>query len=180
MATTRQVALLRGINVGKHNRIAMGQLRELVTGLGYRDVSTHLQSGNLLVTSTRSPDRLARDVKAAIAREVGLTIEVLVRTRDEIADVVHRSAEITAATDPSRYLIGFLFAAPDPSALDGLDPADLAPDEFRLHGRELYLWCADGILDSRITKVPWEKRLGVAATMRNQRVVTRLLELLDG
>jgi uncharacterized protein (DUF1697 family) len=180
LTATRQVAFLRGINVGRNNRVAMARLRELVTGLGYTDVATHLQSGNVLVTSTHPADRLARDVAEVVARELGLQLGVVARTRDGLAEAVECCDGITGASDPTRLLVDFLSAAPDPARLDGLDPATFAPDEFRLLGRELYLWCPDGLLASPLSKVPWEKRLGVVATMRNQRTVTRLLELLDG
>lgn len=176
----RQVALLRGINVGSAQRIAMATLRELVSAQGYSDVSTHLQSGNLLLASPLSPDEVARDVEQLITRELGLDVAVVVRTRDELAGAVARNPLLDVATDPARMLVSFLDAAPEPATLDGVDARDFAPERFALVGRELYLWCPEGILASRLVKTLSDKRLGVTATARNWRTVTRLLELLEG
>src|ERR1700716_2545945 len=99
----RQIALLRSINLGSNRRLAMGRLRELLAGLGYEDVRTYLQSGNVVLTSRASPERLQRQLEQQIAKELGLETRVLVRTRDELADVIARDPLAGVADNPKRY-----------------------------------------------------------------------------
>jgi uncharacterized protein (DUF1697 family) len=174
---TRQVALLRGINVGGHNRVAMAQLRELMESLGYGDVRTHLQSGNVVFTGAAAADRAAADIEAVIAERLGLRLRVLVRTRDELAAVVGGNPLAATAEDPARLIVLFLSAAPDPALLRGIDPAVYEPERVAVCGREIHVWCANGVYRSPLLQVLSERRLGVTVTARNWRTVTRLLAL---
>jgi uncharacterized protein (DUF1697 family) len=177
--STRQVALLRGVNLGRHQRVAMADLRRLAEDLGFTDVSTHLQSGNLLLTSGQGPDKVARTLEEGIARELGLQVAVLVRTRDELARTVEANPFADVATDPARLLVSFLSAAPDPAALQGLDPDGFLPERFAVVDRQVYLWCPNGVQASPVTKAFSHNRIGGPATARNLRTVTRILQLLD-
>ncbi len=177
---TRQVALLRGINVGGHNMVPMAQLRELMASLGYADVRTHLQSGNVVFTSDAGPDQAAVDIAAAIADRLGLRLRLVVRTRDELAAAVDGNALAAAATDPARLIVLFLSAAPDPEVLRGIDPAAYGPERMATAGREIHVWCPNGVYGSPLLAVLSEKRLGVTVTARNWRTVTRLLALASG
>jgi uncharacterized protein (DUF1697 family) len=174
---TRQVALLRGINVGGHNRVAMAQLRELIESLGNGDVRTHLQSGNVVFTGAATPDRAAADIEALIAERLGLRLRVLVRTRDELAAVVDGNPLAATAGDPARLIVLFLSAPPDPALLQAIDPAPYEPERLAACGREIHVWCANGVQGSRLLQVLSERRLGVTVTARNWRTVTRLLAL---
>jgi hypothetical protein len=107
----RQVALLRGINLARNRRLGMGPLRELLGSLGYGDVQTLGQSGNVVLTSDATPDRLAGELERAIADGLGIDPKVVVRTRDELADVVARDPLGDVATEPRRYQVSFLSAA---------------------------------------------------------------------
>lgn len=175
------MALLRGINVGRNQRIAMSRLRELLAGLGYADVRTHLNSGNAVFRNTASPpEQAAGDIQAAIATHLGLTVPVLVRTADELAAVVAANPLADVALDPSRYLVAFLSAAPDPRQLAGIDPAEYAPEAFHVGNREIYLWFPDGVIAAKLGHTFWEKRLSLIATARNWNTVTKLLALAGG
>lgn len=174
----RYAALLRGINVGGHQKIAMADLRELLEALGLTDVKTHLQSGNAIFTSEVTAERLAHDIEDRITRELGLTVRVLVRSRDELASVVDANPLRDVATDPAKHLVSFLSAAPDPARLGEIDPAAFEPDRFRVGDRVVYLWCPNGVLASKLPAAISDKRLGVTTTTRNWRTVTRLLELV--
>jgi uncharacterized protein (DUF1697 family) len=173
------VALLRGINVGRNKRVAMSDLRELMKGLGYADPVTHLQSGNIVFTGTReSSARVAAKLEAEIAKKLGMQVSVVVRSRDELAAVVANNPMPEHTGDPKRFMVTFLSDKPAAGRIDGVDPAEYEPDRFALVGQEVYLWFAEGLLASRIGGIDfWEKRLGVTATTRNWRTVTRLLEL---
>lgn len=177
---TRQIALLRGINVGKNNRIAMADLRELLGNLGYDDVKTHLMSGNAVFTTTKTPKVVAQEVAKAIDKELLAGIKVVVRSKTELAKVIADNPLPKAADEGSRFLVLFLSDEVDPSVVKDIDTDQFAPEEFRLAQREIYVWCRNGIQDSKLLKALSEKRLGVTATARNWNTVTKLLDLADG
>ena len=176
----RQVALLRGINVGGHKKIEMARLRQIVQALGFDDVRTHVQSGNVVFTTDTTPEQAAREMERQIAEELGLTVRVLVRTRDELARVVERNPLRDVASDPARFFVTFLSVEPDASRLREIDPAAFAPDTFAVGEREIYVWCPNGLRETRLTHAFWEKLLATTATARNWNTVTKLLALADG
>jgi uncharacterized protein (DUF1697 family) len=178
VATTRQVALLRGINLAGRARVEMPRLREVIEALGYRDVRTHLQSGNVVFTSERAPEKAAREIEGAVAEHL-ISVPVLVRTRDELAKIVERDPLGDVATDPRRYLVTFLSAPPDRRRLRDLDASDFEPEAFHVAGREAYVWSPGGVRASRLSYAFWEKQFGLTATARNWNTVTKLLALAD-
>jgi len=176
--TTRLVALLRGINVGRAKRVSMGELRTLLTDLGYSDVTTYLQSGNAVLTCSPAAARTAAtDIEEGVSRELGVSAKVIIRTASELAAAVARAPLLGLMSDPARYLVGFLDGDPDPEGVRTLTAPDVAPDQIRVIGREIYLWCPDGVLASPFGKTPWDRVLGVPVTMRNWNTVTKLIEL---
>jgi uncharacterized protein (DUF1697 family) len=175
----RQIVLLRGINVGGNRRVAMADLRTLIASLGYGGVRTHLQSGNVIVESGHRPKRLKAVIEQGLAAELGLEIEVFVRTRDELAAVIARDPLGAVADNPSRYFVSFLSGKPAAAAIRAAGAADAGRERFVVHGRELYAWHPDGVRDSTLAKLLSERRLGVSATARNWNTVTKLLELAD-
>src|SRR5947207_9393874 len=103
----RQIALLRGINIGPRNRIPMADLRASLEGAGFEGVATYLQSGNVVVGSRLSAAKLAREVEGLVAERFGLEIPVIVRTRAQLARVVELNPLGDVATDPKRYQVSF-------------------------------------------------------------------------
>ncbi len=175
----RQIVLLRGVNLGARNRIAMSELRELLARAGFADVRTHLQSGNVVLTSDAPPEQLARESERHIAEHFGLDLQVVVRTRDELAAVVRRNPLATVADDPRRYHVNFLAAEPSAEALSKLAAAVLETERLTVIGRELYTWQPEGIAGSRLSRLLTGPGLGVTATARNWRTVTSLLAMLE-
>jgi uncharacterized protein (DUF1697 family) len=177
---SKYVALLKGINVGRNQRVAMTALRELLIGLGYNSVRTHLQSGNALFASrSGDPAGLAREIEKAIDSTLGLRIRCLVRTQDELWAVIRGNPLQNEATDGSRMLVLFLSESPDVTLLAEHDPRELGPDQIRLVEREIYQWCPNGILAAPNLSAFVEKYLKVTVTNRNWNTVTRLGALLD-
>jgi uncharacterized protein (DUF1697 family) len=172
---TRHVSLLRGINVGGHNMVSMARLRALYEALGCEDVATYLQSGNVVFRRDRDPAGVGRGVERAIKRELGLDVRVLDRTHADLAEIVE--VDPFPKADPSRRLVMFLSAPPGKEIAREIGHVTLGPDEARLIGRELHLHCPDGVGNSKLPGLLNERRLGVTATARNWRTVTRLLEL---
>ncbi|MGI8606553.1 MAG: DUF1697 domain-containing protein [Gaiellaceae bacterium] len=173
----RKVVLLRGINLANRRRVSMAALRELLERLGYDDVRTHLQSGNVVLSSTLPPTKLERALERELELELGFDVAVIVRTRAELAKIVERNPLGKVATNPSHYLVSFLRAAPSTEVVRELADVDVAPEQFVLAGRELYAWHPNGVQRSRLAKEISERRLGVTATARNWNTVTKLLEL---
>jgi uncharacterized protein (DUF1697 family) len=174
------VALLRGINVGRAKRVAMADLRALVEKLGYRDVKTLLNSGNVVFTA---PAALRGDpgprIEKAVARELGVVSRVTVLTARELAAAVDGNPLLDRADDPSRLLVLVLTNPKDRALLVPLTKQDWAPDAFALGSRVAYLWCASGIYNARL----WEaagRVLGDAQTVRNWATMTKLLALTKG
>jgi uncharacterized protein (DUF1697 family) len=172
------IALLRGINLGSRNRIAMAELGELLGSLGHGDVRTHILSGNAIFASTtRSAAMLATEIERAIDRRFHLDVRVLIRTRDELAAIVKANPLEEATRDPSRYYAVFLDSNPKREVIDAIDPATFEPEEFRFGDRVVYAWYRNGMQRSKLAGALSDRRLGVTTTARNWNTVTKLLSL---
>jgi uncharacterized protein (DUF1697 family) len=176
---TSQVALLRGVNVGPHNRIAMADLRELLSALGYGDARTLLQSGNVVLTAEAQPDDLAHELEREIAGRLGVETQVVVRTREELAAVVARDPLRDVVDRHKLYQVSFLSAEPRPEAMREIAAVDVAPERFVHVGREIYAWHPNGIQRSPLAKLLSDRRLGVTVTARNWSTTTKLLALAN-
>jgi len=176
----RQIALLRGINLGSRRRVAMGDLRDLLESLGYEDVKTYLRSGNVVLTSDLPDEKLGRELEKQIEAKLGVDPRVVVRTRDELADVLARDPFEDTADDPKRYQVTFLSAEPDPERVRKLAELDVEPEQFVVSGREIYAWHPEGLQRSKLASALTDERLGVTATARNWNTVTKLRALADG
>jgi uncharacterized protein (DUF1697 family) len=174
-----QVALLRGINVGSHNRIPMADLRLLLAELGYPDARTLVQSGNIVLSAELAPAELAAELERAIVDRFGVQTPVVVRTREELAEVVALNPLGDVANEHKLYQVSFLSAEPDPETVSKLAQDDFAPERFVRVGREIYAWHPDGVHNSRLARMLSDKRLGVVVTARNWKTTTKLLEMAD-
>lgn len=178
VTSTRYVALLRGINVGRANRVPMQTLRELLARVGATDARTHLQSGNAVFThEEQDPLRIAADLQQAITHELGLTVSCLVRTGADLRRVVEANPFPMEGIDGSRFLVVFLSGPPPLDKLAAVDEAAYAPDTFRAGEREIYAHFPDTIRDSRLAALFTDRWLGMTATSRNWNTVTKLLAL---
>lgn len=173
----RQIVLLRGINLGPHNRVSMPALRELLTAAGFDDVATYLQSGNVVLSSDAPPKRLARECERLVAQHFGVEVSVLVRTRDELAEVVQRNPLGKVATNPKRYQVAFLSGPLKESAVDKLAELAAPSERVVVLEREIYAWHPEGIARSRFWSRIASQSLGVTATARNWTTVTNLLAM---
>jgi uncharacterized protein (DUF1697 family) len=174
------VVLLRGINIGSRNRISMPKLREVLVGAGFGDVATYVQSGNVILASAKKADGVRRDVEQALANELGLEIEVVVRSRAELAKVVERDPLGDVATNPKRYQVTFLATKAPAGLKQKLQGVAAEQERFAISGREVYAWHPEGVARSKLWALLAGKELGVTGTSRNWTTVTRLLELAGG
>jgi uncharacterized protein (DUF1697 family) len=172
----RQIVLLRGINLGATNRIAMAELREVLERK-FDDVRTYLQSGNVVLSSTAKPEQVARSCERLIADRFSLQIKVVVRTRSELAKVVERNPLAAVAVDPKRYQVSFLEKKPPAATVSKLAAVAAGGEQLVVIGREAYAWHPDGVARSKLWAALAGRGLGVTATARNWTTVTKLLEL---
>src|SRR5262245_55546217 len=155
----------------------MPDLRELLESTGFGDVRTYVQSGNVVLTSRAAPKTVARSCEEEIESRFGFSVDVIVRTRDELAQVVKRNPLGDAAKDPKRYQVSFLADEPDRSVVDLLAAAAVAAERFELIWREIYAWHPEGIGRSKLWTLLAGPKLGVTATARNWTTVTTLLDM---
>ena len=176
----RYAVLLRGINLGPNNRIAMPALREALADAGFTDVQTYVQSGNAVVTSRVKPESVRKQVAALIREHFGLEIDVLVRTSAELGRIVKANPLGEVATNPKRHQVTFLERELPPETLAELEAAAAHGEQVVARGREVYSWTPDGIARSKLWAKLAGKGLGVTATSRNWTTVEALRELAGG
>lgn len=170
------VALLRGINVGKHRRVSMKDVRDAFAAVGARDASTYLQSGNVVCDASLTAAKVTRKLEQELERRLGHDISVIVRTGAELARLVAENP-FPKESDAKKLHVAFLASAPQRGRTRLLDRERVAPDEFRVAGRNVYLRYPQGYARSKLTNDYLEKQLDVRSTMRNWRTVSALAEL---
>jgi uncharacterized protein (DUF1697 family) len=175
------VALLRGINLGARNRVAMADLRAALTGLGYDDVRTYLQSGNAVFKAKeRSAAALRPEVERGLSDALDMELTVLIRTPAQMAKVVtadpfgHRSG---GEEDLKRYNVYFVDRAIPAAAFADVDPAAIEPEELAVLGSEIYTWMPAGLRASKVAGLVTDRKRGLLTTARNWRTVRALHDL---
>ena len=175
---TAMVALLRGVNVGGKGTLPMADLRRVATDLGYEDVATYIQSGNLVLRSSDSAAKVAKDLAAAIAALGGVKPAVMVRTLPQLRKVVEGNPFLRRGDDAAHCHVVFAEKAAAGS-LRGMELDGYAPEEAIAVGKELYLFLPGGVGRSKLAG-DLAKNKEAVGTMRNWRTVTKLLEMADG
>jgi uncharacterized protein (DUF1697 family) len=171
--------MLRGINVGGKNKIKMADLEALFVGLGHADVITYIQSGNVVFKSpTKNASTLASVIEKRITRDFGLGVAIVLRTKAELGKVI--AVNPFAGVDLAKVHVTFLADKPEAALVRALDDHASPPDEFRIVGREVYVYCPSGYGNTRLNNAFWERRLKTSATARNWNTVTKLFQLADG
>jgi uncharacterized protein (DUF1697 family) len=176
----RHIALLRGINVGKAKRVPMADLRALMEGLGHANVRTLLNSGNAVFDARGgTPAALAGTLRAAIFDKLGVDCEVIVKTAGELDAAIAEHPLRGHANDDARLLVMFVQAPSTLAELKALESTDWSPEAFAVGAQAAWLWCADGIIESRVAKAVG-KVLKDRGTARNWATVTKLQALASG
>ncbi|MFF4880834.1 DUF1697 domain-containing protein [Micromonospora sp. NPDC000668] len=174
----RYAVLLRGINLGKARRVAMADLRILLTEEGYDNVATLLQSGNVVLDADRAPAELGPALEQAIEKGFGIPVGVILRSRDELARVVAKNPLTAVADDGSKYVVSFLARPIDRPIEDELAGTELGADRYAVDGTEIYIWCPGGLRDSPLMKALGKIKDGPPATVRNWNTVEKLLTMM--
>jgi uncharacterized protein (DUF1697 family) len=172
---TRYAAFLRGINLGPTNKVPMPRLREMAESLGWVDVATYINSGNLVFSSAKKPPTLEKELQAALRRELGKTIDVTVRSQAQLRAIVAGNPYPDGAAN--QVNVAFLMK-PLPAAAEQA-MADLATERepFTIHGSEIYVHYQDGLGRSKLAE-KFATVIKVSATTRNIGTVSKVLELM--
>lgn len=174
---TRYIALLRGINVGG-NTLKMDRLREVCAELGFANIVTYVQSGNVVFDSKGSAASVAKTLTERLTGESRLPVSVVVRKAAELAAVIATNPFVgQPGIDPAKLHVTFLGAAAAKNALAKLRAVDAVNERFHMADREIYLYCPDGYGKAKLSNARIEKLLTVVATTRNWNTVHKLSEL---
>jgi uncharacterized protein (DUF1697 family) len=170
------IALVRGINVGGHKKIAMADLRDLLLRMGFKDTKSLLNSGNLVFRSkTLATGRLELLLEAETKKQLSFETHFFVRTTQEWQSVIaHNPFPREAERDPGHLVVMLLKKAPEPGDLKTLQRAITGNEVIRGEGREAYIIYPDGIGRSRLTNALIESKLGSTGTARNWNTVLKL------
>lgn len=170
----RFVVLLRGVNVGKAQRVPMTVFRGLLSGLGYTDVVTLLNSGNAVFRATTgAPARHAANIAAALAAELGVEVPVVVKSAKELAAIVAENPIAVGTAEHARFLVAFTSDARALTRLAAVQPFIVPPEQFAIGRNAAYLLCANGILQSKAGTALLGKA-GSPATTRNWATTLKL------
>ena len=173
------VSMLRGINVGGHKRIKMDRLRQSFEALGFEQVKTFIQSGNVVFrTGKRSALALSRQIENKILEDFGFSVSVITKTADEMRESLEKNPFLReGGIDPERLHVVFLSEAPASEALKKLAELTILPDRSQCVGTELYLYLPNGVAQSFWMKTSIDRVLSVVTTTRNWKTVNCLHQM---
>ncbi len=173
----KQIALIRGINVGKAKRIAMADLRTLLEELGCSGVKTVLNSGNAVYSTQATAAESAQRIEAEIQKRFHFSAKVMVITAEELRVIIEQNPLAAVADNPSRLLVAVFSEDMELSKLQPLAEKDWSPDAFGLGSKAAYLWCPEGVLESPVPEA-LGKLVGEKSTTRNWGTMLKLWELV--
>jgi uncharacterized protein (DUF1697 family) len=175
---TTYIALLRGINVGKNNRIKMADLKSLLETMGLTKVKTYIQSGNVLFEANDEAEQLCQRLEDEISKTFGFPVPVILRTAEEYEQIIRDCPySIDSLQEGESVQLAFLADEPCKEKLETLRMYKSDPDECFINRKEVYLFLRQSILDSKLAaQLP---KLGVPATVRNWKTVIKLSAMVQ-
>jgi uncharacterized protein (DUF1697 family) len=174
----KYIGLLRGINVGGKNKLPMRDLAAIFRDAGCADVTTYIQSGNVLFSATPATyGKVPVLVTKRIRADFGYQVPVIIRSARELEEVIRNNPFIGRGVDENLLHVMFLADKPDASQVRGLDAGRSAPDEFLVLDREIYLYLPNGVARSKLTNAYFDAKLANVSSGRNWRTVSKLSDL---
>lgn len=175
------VALLRAINVGGRNSLPMKTLARMFEELGCKNVRTYIQSGNVVFEASDAlARRVPKAIHAAIEKQCGFSVPVVVRTHAELAKVAGGHAFAKRAKDTKLLHVAFLADIPGAERIALLDPKRSPPDELEVIGRDIHLLLPKGVGRSKLTNLYFDAKLATVSTIRNFATIRKLCEMCEG
>lgn len=173
------ISILRGINVSGSNLLKMDLLREMCKDLGFRNVNTYIQSGNVVFQYDESPmEELEQLISTEILKRSGMNVPVLVREYSELKSISEQNPFLQEnKADISALYITFLSSYPADRLLQRLKNSSYLPEEFVISGRTVYLYCPNGYGKARLSNSFFENKLKVKATTRNMNTLSELIKI---
>ncbi|MBV5283431.1 MAG: DUF1697 domain-containing protein [Paludibacter sp.] len=176
---TTYISMLRGINVGGHKKIKMDVLKQLYVELGYINVQTYIQSGNIIfLTQDTDTAYLEKRISKQILKVTGFEVPVLVLKLDELKQIVENNPfTLDSTKNTASFHITFLSAIPDTTSVEKLKSTDYGADHFEQLDKVIYVYCPTGYGTTKLTNTFFENKLKVTATCRNWKTVNELVRL---
>lgn len=174
------ISILRGINVSGHKKIEMAGLKVLYEELGFKEVKTFIQSGNVVfkTSSKESDTHLAKKIQEAIIAKYAFEVPVIIRTVEEIEKIISSNPFVAEPSiDVEKLHITFLSEKPNELKVDAIKNVDFSPDRFTIVDTEIFIYCPNGYGNTKLSNNFFEAKLKVTATTRNLKTVNKLLEL---
>jgi uncharacterized protein (DUF1697 family) len=171
---------MRGINVGGKNRLAMKELSEMFAKAGCTNVSTYIQSGNVIFRAHRALLKaLPKLVSTEIAARFGYQVPVIVRSSEQIAQIIRDNPFLQTGKPEHMLHVYFLADLPNAPAIKSLDPDRSPPDAFCVRNREVYLHLPNGMARTKLSNAYFDSKLSTTSTARNWATVLKLSEMLQ-
>lgn len=177
---TTFISILRGINVSGNRKILMADLKAMFEELGFSDVTTYIQSGNVVFNSNTKelPDAIARRLQHEILEKSGFEVPVIVRSEEEMVRTIANNPFLrNPALSRERLHVTFLADIPPQANLDKISGLNFPPDEFIIQGRDIYLHCPESYGNTKLSNAFFESKLKTTATTRNWATINKLLEI---
>jgi len=173
----RKIGILRGINVGGKRKILMVDLKSTCEKLGLKNVTTYIQSGNLIFNSDKPNSELENELEKAITEKYGFDVPVIVRTEKELENSINNNPFFDKDTDIKQLHLTFLKEKPNKENLEKILTFKNEPDKFQIEDKDAFIFCAGKYHESKLTNNFFEKQLKVGATTRSWKTVMKLSEL---
>ncbi|MGB5402652.1 MAG: DUF1697 domain-containing protein [Robiginitalea sp.] len=173
----KKIAILRGINVGGKRKILMADLKALCQKLGWANVVTYIQSGNLIFDSNKENPELENTLETAISYNYGFDVPVIIRNANELQTSISRNTFFGKDADITQLHLTFLKEKPTSENVEKTKTYNYEPDKFEIEEKDVFIYCAGKYHQSKLTNNFFEKKLKVGATTRNWKTVLKLGEL---
>ena len=174
------ISILRGINVGGQKKIRMADLKTLYERLKFKEITTYIQSGNVIFNTDKSLPRqeISKRIEEKITEKYNFIVPVIIRTKSEMVKTFSDNPFLDRKDiNPERLHVTFLAGLPKQADKKRIEKLEFPPDEFIIDGKEIYLHCPNGYGKTKLSNNFFENRLNVTATTRNWRTISILVSL---
>ena len=178
---TTYISILRGINVGGNRKILMADLKKIYSNLKFKNISTYIQSGNVVFDSPNSNEKsiIEETLQKAIYNAYGFEVQVIVRTANELIDIFNKNPFLSNDNlVPKKLYLSFLKEEPSKDKLLNISQIDTSPDLYSISGKDIFVYCNSKFSDCKLTNLFFERKLKVTATTRNWNTITKLHQMI--
>jgi len=177
---SKKVAILRGINVGGKRKILMKDLTDVFIQIGFKDVKSYIQSGNIIFSCTKnySHEQLSLLLEQKILNKFGFDVPVIIRDKDELYGLIKNNPYYNTKADLDKLYVTLLQELPNHESLKVIETINHSPDLFSINDTNIYICCNGKYHQSKLSNTFFEKKLCVKATTRNWKTLMKLYEMI--